>query len=160
MTKAFEETCLFCTFRVGRRWFGVPVRDVKEVTTQTTCTPIPHAPPAVAGYINIRGHIFMAVDSHAVLGLDDGDRGGERLILFHQSVGASFGLLVDEIGDIVTVSPEQIEPLRAGSHDAASSELTDPALLVTRVCRLDDGLLAILEPRRFPQLIEQSIHVV
>ena len=75
MTTTVENPPLFCTFRSADHWFGVPVEDVKEITTQTTCTRIPHAPREVAGYVNIRGHIFMALDPRALGPRGDGDRG-------------------------------------------------------------------------------------
>ena len=157
MTTTIKDTQLFCTFRSADHWLGVPVGDVKEVTTQTTCTRIPHAPLAVAGYVNIRGHILMAIDPHLLLGLEAKTATEKRLILFKPGVGPSFGLMVDEIGDIVAVDANQIENFGAGAHELAASASVDRANLITRVCRLPAGLLVILEPRNFVRLVEQSI---
>jgi purine-binding chemotaxis protein CheW len=152
-----ENTQLFCTFRSADHWFGVPVQDVKEVTAQTTCTRIPHVPREVAGYVNIRGHIFMALDPRSLLGLEATLTPENRLILFKPSVGPSFGLLVDEIGDIVAVEPDRIEDIGAGAHQPAAGTFVDRVDLITRVCKMPVGLLVILEPRKFVRLVEQSI---
>jgi purine-binding chemotaxis protein CheW len=152
-----EKTQLFCTFRLADQWFGVPVEDVKEVTRETTCTRIPHAPREVAGYVNIRGHIFMALDSQALLGLETRATAADRLILFKPRVGPSFGLLVDEIGDIVAVNANQIENLGSGAHELSAAAAVDRLDLITRVCKLPAGLLVILEPRNFVRIVEQSI---
>jgi purine-binding chemotaxis protein CheW len=158
MATMIENNQLFCTFRSADHWFGVPVGDVKEVTTQTTCTRIPHAPRGVAGYVNIRGHIFMALDPRVLLGLEAGATAENRLILFKPGVGPSlFGLLVDEIGDIVAVSADQIENYGTGAHKPPAGVPVDRADLITRVCKLPEGLLAILEPRYFVPMVEQSI---
>jgi purine-binding chemotaxis protein CheW len=157
MTTLIENTQLFCTFRSADHWFGVPIEDVKEVTTQTTCTRIPHAPREVAGYVNIRGHIFMALDPRSLLGLEARAPAENRLILFKPGVGPSFGLLVDEIGDIVTVDANQIEDFGANAHVTSAGASVDCADLITRVCKLPAGLLVILEPRKFVRLVEQSI---
>jgi purine-binding chemotaxis protein CheW len=157
MTTTIENTQLFCTFRSADHWFGVPVGDVKEVTTQTICTRIPHAPLGVAGYVNIRGHIFMALDPRSLLGLEVKTATEKRLILFKPGVGPSFGLLADEIGDIVAVNANQIENFGAHAHELSAAESVDRANLITQVCRLPAGLLVILEPRNFVRLIEQSI---
>ena len=90
MATMSENIQLFCTFRSADHWFGVPVQDVKEVTTQTTCTRIPHAPREVSGYVNIRGHIFMALDSCVLLGIEGRASAASRLILFKPDVGPSF----------------------------------------------------------------------
>ncbi len=157
MTTLIENNLLYCTFRSADRWFGVPVQDVKEVTTQTTCTRIPHAPREVAGYVNIRGHIFMALDPRAVLGFEATATAENRLILFKPTVGSSFGLMADEIGDIVSVEPDQAEDFRAGTHEPTAAEGIGRIDLITKVCRLPAGLLVILEPRKFLKLVEQSI---
>jgi purine-binding chemotaxis protein CheW len=157
MITMIEHNQLFCTFRSADHWFGVPVGDVKEVTTQTICTRIPHAPREVAGYVNIRGHIFMALDPRSLLGLEAGEAAEKRLILFKPCVGPSFGLMVDEIGDIVAVNANQIETFRAGAHELSAAASVDRVDLITRVCRLPAGLLVILEPRNFIRIVEQSI---
>ena len=152
-----ENTQLFCMFRSADHWFGVPVEDVKEVTTQTTCTRIPHAPREVAGYVNIRGHIFMALDSRSLLKLEARPAEENRLILFKPGVGPSFGLLVDEIGDIVAVDANQIEDFGTGAVEPSAGAFVDRAEMITRVCKRREGLLAILDPRKFLRVVDQSI---
>jgi purine-binding chemotaxis protein CheW len=145
----------YCTFRSAGRWFGVPIEDVKEVTTQTTCTRIPHAPPEVAGYVNIRGHIFLALDLRRLLGFDDKTTTENRLIIFKQIVGPAFGVLVDEIGDIVSVNANQLEPFQSDACEPAVGEPQGRQVVVTGVCSLPTELLVVLEPRKFLRLIEQ-----
>jgi purine-binding chemotaxis protein CheW len=157
MTPMIEDIQLFCTFRSADHWFGVPIQDVKEVTTQTTCTRIPHAPREVAGFVNIRGHIFMALDPRSLLGLEARATAENRLILFKPGVGPSFGLLVDEIGDIFAVDANQIEGFGTNTHEPSALASLDRVELITQVCRLPAGLLVILEPRKFVRLVEQSI---
>ncbi len=157
MATMSEHPQLFCTFRSADQWFGVPVQDVKEVTTQTRCTRIPHAPREVSGYVNIRGHIFMALDSCALLGVEGRKSEANRLILFKPGVGSSFGLLVDEIGDIVAVDANQIEDFGTSGHEPTAGATIDRVDLITRVCKQPEGLLVILEPRRFLRLVDRSI---
>jgi purine-binding chemotaxis protein CheW len=78
------------------------------------------------------------------------------LILFKPGVGPSFGLLVDEIGDIVAVDANQIEEFGSGAHEPAAA-FGDRVDMITRVCKLPDGLLVILDPRKFLRLVDQSI---
>ena len=152
-----ENTRLFCTFRSEDHWFGVPVEDVKEVTTQTICTRIPHAPREVAGYVNIRGHIFMALDARSLLRFEARTNEENRLILFKPAVGPSFGLLVDEIGDIVAVDASQIEDFGTGAVEPSAGASVDRAEMITRICKQREGLLVILDPRKFLRVVDQSI---
>jgi len=152
-----ENNPLYCTFRSAGHWFGVPVQDVKEVTTQTTCTCIPHAPREVAGYVNIRGHIFLALDLRRLLGFDARTTTENRLIIFKQSVGPAFGVLVDAIEDIVSVNASEVEEFQAGAPAPIEGEPIRRLDVITRVCRLPAELLVVLEPRKFLRLIQQSI---
>ena len=146
---------LYCTFRSAGQLYGVPILDVKEVTTETTCTRIPHAPAEVRGYVNIRGHVFLALDIRRLLGLPgETSQLDRRLVIFKATVGPSFGVLVDEIGDIVAVSTEQTENLRSSNPDG--TEQRDRNELVTRLCKLPDELLIALDPRRFLAIIERA----
>jgi purine-binding chemotaxis protein CheW len=47
---------------VGGRRIAVPTASVREVTTLATLTPVPGAPPAVAGLTQVRGQILPVLD--------------------------------------------------------------------------------------------------
>ena len=147
---------MFCTFRMNGRLFGVDVLDVKEVTAETTFTPVAHTPDEVLGLVNIRGHIFLALDLHRLLGIPGAAvTGNSRLVLFKPAVGNALGVMVDAIADIQTV-----DAARTGSFAPAESE-GDPvdvgrAGLVDCVCQLDGELLVVLNPRRFLAVVESS----
>ena len=155
-----EQTHVFCTFRSAGRWFGAPIEDVKEVTTETACARIPHAPPEVAGYVNIRGHIFLALDLRRLLGWDASAGAENRLVLFKPSVGPSFGILVDEIGDIVSVEAGWIEEVSAATTRPAIGESIRRVDLIAKVCRCPDELLLVLETRKFLRVVEQALSEV
>ena len=104
-----ESQRLFCTFRVDGRLFGVDILDVKEVTAETTSTRVAHAPDEVLGLVNIRGHIYLALDLRRLLGVPATEVTGEsRLVLFKPSVGSAFGVVVDQISEIQTVDSHHI----------------------------------------------------
>ena len=54
---------------VNGRLFGVDILDVKEVTAETAYTRVAHAPDEVLGLVNIRGHIYLALDLRRLLGM-------------------------------------------------------------------------------------------
>ena len=148
---------MFCTFRVNDQLFGVDILDVKEVTAETTFTRVAHAPDEVLGLVNIRGHIYLALDLHRLLGLPATVvTVDSRLVLFKPSVGHAFGVVVDEIADIRTVDADHIEPFTRADHQAAAAIL-GRADLIDCVCQLDGELLVVLGPRRFLAVIEQSL---
>ena len=66
-----NENTQFCTFRVADLLYGVSVRRVQEVLRFQEMTPVPLAPGAVQGLINLRGQIVTAVDMRQILQLPD-----------------------------------------------------------------------------------------
>jgi purine-binding chemotaxis protein CheW len=147
---------MFCTFRLNGRLYGVDILDAKEVTAETAYTPVAHAPDEVLGLVNIRGHIYLALDLHRLLGLPDAPvTGDSRLVLFKPTVGNAFGVMVDAIADIRTVDTARTGTFAPSGRDIDSST-AGRAGLVDCVCQLDGELLVVLNPRRFLAVIEQA----
>lgn len=147
---------LYCTFRSTGRLFGVPVLDVKEVTTETKCTKIPHSPHEVLGFVNIRGHIFLALNLAALLAFkNEQPNEDSQLVIFKPIVGPAFGIVVDQVGDIVAVSSNQIEAF--AGEDRAHLESNERGSFVSHMCKLDGRLMLALDPRKFLPYIERSI---
>jgi purine-binding chemotaxis protein CheW len=148
---------LFCTFRLDGRLFGVDLLDVKEVVAESAPTPVPLAPDEVLGLVNIRGHVYLALDLRQLLGMPAAEvAAGSRLVLFKPSVGPSFGVRVDEIADIQAAEPGHINPSRRADlpGDATGVGRVD---LVDAVLQLADELLVVLAPRRFLPVVERAL---
>jgi purine-binding chemotaxis protein CheW len=148
---------LFCTFRVDCRLFGVDILDVKEVTAETTYTRVAHAPEEVLGLVNIRGHIYLALDLRRLLGMPATPvTSDSRLLLFKPSVGSAFGVVVDEIAEIQTVDSNRIEAFTGIDHETAATNV-HRVDLIDAVCKLAGELLVVLNPRRFLAIVEQNL---
>jgi purine-binding chemotaxis protein CheW len=127
---------MYCTFWLGGSLYGVEVRLVRELALPPPLTPVPHAPPSVLGYVNLRGHVHLVLDLKRLLGQGaTAHTPDTRLVLFKPALGDPFGALVDRAGDIVAVAPESVEAAPDG--------------LVSGVGKLDGGLLILLDARKF-----------
>ncbi len=150
-----DSVTLYCTFLSAGRLFGVPVLDVKEVTAETRCTRIPHAPHEVLGLVNIRGHIFLALNPATLLAVQDHRTPTDsQFVIFKSSVGPAFGIVVDQVGDIVSIPDGQTEPV--SNAEQAHLHFSDRSSLVSSIGKLDGQLLIILDPRKFLACVEQS----
>jgi chemotaxis signal transduction protein len=58
-----------CVVRLGGRSFAVDVSDAREVVTLEATTPVPGAPSAVLGVMNLRGSVLPVVEVRPLLGL-------------------------------------------------------------------------------------------
>lgn len=148
----------FCTFWVSDRQFGVDILDVKEVNRESSFTPIYHAPAEVRGYVNIRGQIYLILDLRKLLGLGSAvAERASRLVLFKPSVGESFGVLVDKVGDVISVEDGAIEDRRGSGQTLPETgdRRCDRDDLTSGVCKLQDSLLVILNARNLLTQVEK-----
>ncbi|MFQ5720675.1 MAG: chemotaxis protein CheW [Acidobacteriota bacterium] len=103
------ETEEFVSFWVAGQLLGIPVGMVQEVLTSQKIAPVPLAPREVAGLLNLRGQIVTAVDLRARLGLDPLADGEEPMNVVVLDQDELFSLLVDEVGDVITVDRNLFE---------------------------------------------------
>lgn len=131
----------YATFRVAGHCLAIPVLEVQEVLRGQRLTPVPLAPDAVSGLINLRGQIVPALEMRRLLSLPP--RAGEAdalSIVVHTEHGA-VSLQVDEIGDVLELdgSTFELPPHNVDVH--VRSRLTG-------VHKLKDRLLLVLDIRR------------
>lgn len=147
----------YCTFRADQRLFGIDVGCLREISTNTRITPVPPAPPAVRGLANLRSRVHLVVDLRPLLGLPAADCTAEsRLIILKPVVEEDVGLLVDQGGDIIRVSREQIESFDASAGGRESSQ-ADAAGFVVGVAKLDRELMMIIDARKLVDAISNAV---
>ena len=93
----------------------------------------------MGGLVHYRGDVLTTVSLRQLLGLPPKD--GPQDILVLESAGGCFGLLVDSVGEVLTVSSADYEP--------------NPSILDERrralfagAYKLKDSLLVMLDPER------------
>jgi len=114
--------CRFCTFYLGRLWFGIAVERVQEVISAPAITPVPLAPRAFAGLINLRGQIVTVIDLLGRLGIEKSTGHKPAAIVVVRNENALVGLLVDEIGEVVE-APENTCEVAPGNLPVESQGL-------------------------------------
>jgi len=153
-SEELNSTMQMCTFRMANRLFGVDILDVKEVNENTNITPIYHAPPDICGYINIRGQILLVVNLRETFGFDQGNKinhsTGGKVVVFKHSVDEPFGILVDEVCDVISVKQSRIVDRRSNAGTVAQ-EIKEMRRsrngIILGVCPLDAELLLVLNAR-------------
>jgi purine-binding chemotaxis protein CheW len=132
------------TFLIDRKLFGIPIQDVLEIIKNVEMTPVPLAPEYLEGVINLRGQIVTAINLKKRLGMpeiyQESDTQGKEKEYHNIIVGSrndSVSLLVDEIGDVLEITSDIIEP----PPDTIKG--LDPKY-VKNVCKLKGELLVVL----------------
>lgn len=141
-----DDQSQYCTFWVDGLYFGVAVSSVQEVLRFQTLTVVPSAPEAIQGLINLRGQIVTAVDLRCRLGLPPRPGDALPMNVIVRSRGEVVSLLVDDIGDVITVdtSPRggfDLEPVPANVPSAVQD-------VVSGVLALPEAILLVLDADR------------
>jgi purine-binding chemotaxis protein CheW len=133
-----EASGQFATFFVADLFFGVDVLHVQEVLRFQAMTPVPKAPRAIEGLINLRGQIVTAIDMRRRLGLPPRDGNKSPMNIVIRTSEGAVSLLVDEIGDVLEMDAATYERTPE-SLDAGAREL------IHGVYKLKDRLLLVLD---------------
>jgi len=128
-----------CSVRIGHALFGIPITHVLEIVGGVCPQAVPLAPEFVGGLMHYRGDVLTTVSLRHLLALPY--REGRHDILVLESAGGCFGLLVDSVGEVLTVSTADYEP--------------NPSILDERrralfagAYKLKEGLLIMLDSER------------
>jgi purine-binding chemotaxis protein CheW len=131
----------YSTFSIDNLYFGFLTAEVVELTKGLDITPVPLGPKAVSGFINLRGQIVSAIDMRTRLGLSPGVFNENTISIFFKYQGTLFGLLVDEVNDILELDQSTFENPPSNLPSAAQD-------LIVGVHKLPQKLLLILDPNR------------
>jgi purine-binding chemotaxis protein CheW len=132
-----------CSIRVDQTWFGVPISNILEIVGGARPQPVPLAPAYVGGLVHYRGDVLTTVSLRQLLDLPPKD--GPQDILVLEAAGSCFGLLVDSVGEVLTLSSTDFE------QNPSTLESRRRALLAGAY-KLKDKLLVMLDPERLDPL--------
>jgi purine-binding chemotaxis protein CheW len=140
-----------CSVRLGETLFGVPITHILEIVGSAHPQPVPLAPAFIGGLVHYRGDVLTTVSLRQLLGLPPKE--GRQDILVLESSGGCFGLLVDSVGEVLTVSSADHEP--------------NPSILDERrralfagAYKLKDSLLVMLDPERLDPMRLAEVQAV
>ncbi|PSC06915.1 chemotaxis protein CheW [Alsobacter soli] len=136
--EAAAETRDYVTVLVDGQLFGLPIECVHDVFIASEITPVPLAPPEVAGLLNLRGRVVTTLSLRRILRLEEGEARPGRMVVGVEYAGESFGLAVDGVGEVLSlsVSDLQLNPINL-----------DPrwARIAKGVHWLENGLLVVID---------------
>ncbi len=138
---ANPETVMYVTAMIGEQLFGLPIARVQDVFVPERMTPVPLAAAEIAGLINLRGRVVTMVDMRRRLGLPVDDVHRAPIAIGVEWRSESYGLLIDEIGEVLTLSA-------AGREPAPANLSAGLAWVAAGVHRLDGQLLMVLDADR------------
>jgi chemotaxis signal transduction protein len=141
------------TVLIGERSFAVRAGEIVEAIDSTGIMPLPYMPPSMVGCVMYRGFPLPVVDLSTDLGVKaesaNAEGATQQIVVMNPPGGERFGLLVDELGEIVEVLTGRLTtlpPLVANRNTFADAAVvvddTDDGelLMVLRADRIRAGI--------------------
>ena len=104
-----QSTNEYVTVIIADQLFGLPIEKVQDVFMLDDITEVPLAMPEVAGVLNLRGRIVTAIDMRKRLRLPMRDEDCTIMAVGIEYNGESYGLLIDQVGDVLRLSNSTFE---------------------------------------------------
>jgi purine-binding chemotaxis protein CheW len=104
-------TDLLLIAKIAGERVAIAAVDVESVVEIEGVTPVPQAPPHVAGLAALRSRVLTVIDSCASLELGTSDTAQSREAIVIESDGYAYALLVDTVEDVVEHSGK-VRPIR------------------------------------------------
>jgi purine-binding chemotaxis protein CheW len=140
----------YVTAMVAGQRFGLPILRVQDVFVPDRLTRVPLAAPDVAGLLNLRGRIVTVIDMRLRLRLGAAAAAeASAMAIGVESRGESYGLLVDSVGEVVTLDAKLRE---------SNPVNLDPwiAEVSSGIHRLEDQLLVLIDVDRILGLAKKK----
>jgi purine-binding chemotaxis protein CheW len=123
----------FVVFFLDDEFFAVLAREVAEIVRPMDFTPLPNSPAWLYGIANLRGEIISVLNLSKICGKSNAsDSAKSKLIVLKSKHSASsVAFPVDRLSEIITLTPEDIQPAEdlrffgSAVHKTASVNLLD-----------------------------------
>jgi purine-binding chemotaxis protein CheW len=102
-------------FSLASSQYAIEHAFILEVVRLQSMTPVPGAPPCVAGITNHHGHVLLLVDVRGILGVPSTPLNDLSRIIVLGEKSPEFGLLAERTSDTRGITQAALQPLPAGS---------------------------------------------
>ena len=133
------ETKQYIVVQIGSEKYGIDIRYVDNIVRMQKITRVPKAQVYFKGIINLRGEIVPVMSIRTKMGIDeDVITNASRIIILKLEEKGSLGVIVDQVCEVVTFSPDQIE-----TNNINSSHVKDS--FINGIGKNGDQLISLFE---------------
>lgn len=136
-------------FDLANEHYGVDIAAVEGIIKLQPITAVPHAPAFVEGVTNLRGKVLPVLDLRKRFGLPRGDSTKDTRIVVVEMNGATVGMVVDGVSEVLRVSDEAIEP-------PSPIVTTVDTAFIKGIAKVGERLVILLDLERVLTVQEQA----
>jgi chemotaxis signal transduction protein len=132
-THSEAKTVEIASFHLGEYWLGLPSVEIIEAIELTNAVRLANTPKEIYGAQIFQNASLPLYNLHAALGLPEIDpsKSSCQVIVVRGQDGSNFGVLVDELGDVVETAVENIDDITSvhlGAAPVLASVVRDPTM--------------------------------
>ena len=120
-----ETAVQYIVVRIGNEQYGINIKYIDNIVRNQKITRVPKTQTYYKGVINLRGEIIPVMSIRLKLGLEDDEFTDKTRIIIVKIEGATIGVIVDQVREVVTLDDDNTEKItRTSSDDAASGYIS------------------------------------
>ena len=119
-------------FSLGTEEYALPIGSVHEIIRYTEPRTVASDAEWIRGVIGLRGKIIPIFDLAARMALDNVGSEPGKIVIVESGTG-QVGVMVDDVEEVLTVAPEQLEDVPSATSDA-----------IEAIAKIDDRLVVLL----------------
>ena len=132
--RASDDELHLVSFDVAGQEYAIAIEDVQEIVqVPEQIVQVPHAQPHVLGVMTLRNRLLPLVALRRMFALQEQDANDQSRIVVVSIAGASVGIVVDNVNEVLRVARRDVEVMPAML--ARNGDMAD----ITDICRIENG---------------------
>ncbi|MBD5546544.1 MAG: purine-binding chemotaxis protein CheW [Lachnospiraceae bacterium] len=116
--KAEQEAIQYIVIKLGNEQYGIDIKYVDNIVRMQHITRVPKVADYLKGVINLRGEVIPVMSLRIKMDLPaDEMTKATRIIILKLEQHGTIGVIVDEVKEVVTLSPGEIEKVSYDGTD-------------------------------------------
>lgn len=143
------ESRKYVVFKLGKEDYGLDIQKVTTIERIMTAARVPKTPDFIKGVINLRGEIIPIMDLRAKFGLPPVEETDETRIIILKFDEITFGIIVDEVDEVLDLTEESIENVSSFTNDLSMD-------YIYGVGKVDDRIVTLLNLEKLSDIGEED----
>ncbi len=137
--KTEGDSIQYIVIKLGAEQYGIDIKYVDNIVRMQHITRVPKVAGYLKGVINLRGEVIPVMNLRLKMGLPEQEATkASRIIILKLEQHGTIGFIVDEVREVVTLSPDQIDKV---TYDANEEKLN----FVSGIGKYENELISLLD---------------
>lgn len=129
----------YIVVQIGNEQYGIDIKYIENIVRSQKITRVPKAQPYFRGVINLRGEICPIMSMRIKLALEPDIITDKTRFIIVKVDGASIGVIVDQVKEVVTLEEENIEHVDKTTNSDAITNY------INAIGKKDGQLISLLD---------------